>query len=292
LYKQTLEEAAEDGTMTDALALAQRYHEAWTTGDYTLALSLLSPELDVEVPINNYPTTGAFGEALIRTAEMSERIEMLSQMQRGDEAMLLYDMTLSGAGAGAGTVRIVEHFTVVRDRIVRLRQIHDTMPFRAPAAGTTTGRIADEGDAVDTGYERQLVLDAAPDRLFTALTTLDGLTGWWASTAEGVTTTGGEFRLYFAGLTETITMRVQAAEPSCVVWTCLRHTGLPDWDGTRLFFTWDERADGDTVLQFRHEGLTPELDCFEQCRAGWDHFLSSLATYLAGRGGTPYSAAD
>lgn len=45
---------------------------------------------------------------------------------------------------------------------------------------------------------------------------------------------------------------------------------------------------GSTRLDFRHLGLVPELDCYEQCHAGWDHFLASLAAHVAGRGGSPY----
>jgi hypothetical protein len=53
-------------------------------------------------------------------------------------------------------------------------------------------------------------------------------------------------------------------------------------------------VDGDTSeLQFRHRGLTTELDCIEQCTRGWDHFLASLREYVeVGRGMPRGSDAD
>jgi hypothetical protein len=53
-------------------------------------------------------------------------------------------------------------------------------------------------------------------------------------------------------------------------------------------------VDGDaSELQFCHHGLTPELDCIEQCTPGWDQYLASLREYVeAGRGSPRGSSAD
>ena len=34
------------------------------------------------------------------------------------------------------------------------------------------------------------------------------------------------------------------------------------------------------MLYFRHEGLTPELECFDMCHEGWTHYLASLVSYV------------
>jgi ketosteroid isomerase-like protein len=112
---------------SDALSVTRRYHEAWTRKNYEQAIELLAPTLMVEVPINEYPTTESFGQALRRFGELVASTEVLSEMGRGDEAMLLYDMQVNGLGR----LRVVEHFTVAGGRIVRLRQIHDTAAVRA-----------------------------------------------------------------------------------------------------------------------------------------------------------------
>ena len=110
----------------DALTIARTYHDAWTGGDFDRAVSLLASELRVEVPINDYPTTERFAAALRGFGSLARRVELLSAMGAGGEAMLLYDMDVEALGP----LRIVEHFTVADGRIVRLRQIHDTADLR------------------------------------------------------------------------------------------------------------------------------------------------------------------
>jgi hypothetical protein len=106
----------------DALAIARAYHNGWTAGDFATAIALLSDQLQVEVPINDYPTMDSFAAALVRFGSQVKSVELLSEMAEGNQAMLLYDMQV----VSLGTMRIVEHFTVADDKIVRLRQIHDT----------------------------------------------------------------------------------------------------------------------------------------------------------------------
>jgi uncharacterized protein YciI len=111
----------------EALSVARAYHDAWTSKRFEEAVALLASELEVEVPINEYPTTGSFAEALKAFGSMVEHAELLSEMSAGDEAMLLYDMDVQGLGK----MRIAEHFTVGDGKIARIRQIHDTAALRA-----------------------------------------------------------------------------------------------------------------------------------------------------------------
>ena len=49
----------------------------------------------------------------------------------------------------------------------------------------------------------------------------------------------------------------------------------------------------ESELQFRHHGLTSQLDCIDQCTRGWDHFLVSLRDHVeVGRGMPRASDAD
>jgi ketosteroid isomerase-like protein len=117
---------------TDTMALVRAYHDAWTSKNFDDAIALLSPALQVEVPINDYPTTESFGQALVRTGGMTARVNVLSAMSAENEAMILYDMDVEKVGR----LRVVEHFTVADGKIVRLRQIHDTAAVGAAGMGT------------------------------------------------------------------------------------------------------------------------------------------------------------
>jgi ketosteroid isomerase-like protein len=111
----------------DTAAIIRTYHDAWTTKDFAKATALLGDALEVEVPVNEYPTAESFAAALTGFASMVTGVELLAAMSDGDEAMLLYDLT---AGP-VGRLRVAEHFTVADGKIVRIRQVHDTMPVRA-----------------------------------------------------------------------------------------------------------------------------------------------------------------
>ena len=96
--------------------------------------------------------------------------------------------------------------------------------------------------------------------------------------------TGGELRFSFGSGTCVIHVD-EATRPSAVRWTVTECAFVPDWEGTRPSFTITPLDDGACELQFRHGGLTSELDCIEECTRGWDHFIVSLRDYVeSGRG--------
>lgn len=113
------------------LAVARRYHDGWSTGNYEQSIDLLAPDLTVEVPINHYPTADSFAQALRNFGQMVTQVELLSEIANQSEAMVLYDMKAKQLG----WLRVAEHFSVADGKIVKLRQIHDTAPVRAAALG-------------------------------------------------------------------------------------------------------------------------------------------------------------
>jgi uncharacterized protein YndB with AHSA1/START domain len=274
---------------SETLNVVDAYHQAWTTKRFDDAIALLSPSLQVEVPINNYATPEAFAEALVRFGGEVASVEILSELAGGDEAMILYDMEVPGLGV----IRIVEHFTIGNGKIVRLRQIHDTVPMRAggfDTAESEDGVREEIGSTDSAGYGAEVPIEAPLGQVFEAITSLEGLIGWWASNATGSCTLGSSFELGFAGMDESITWRVETVvAPTSVAWTCLSHTGLPDWDGTKVVFELTEHDTAITVLKFQHIGLVPELACYEQCHAGWEHFLPSLKSYCEKGQGSPFA---
>ena len=109
-----------------SLAVVRAYFDAWTSGQFPRAIALLADPLRVEVPINAYPDKESFGQAVTAFGGMTSAVRLLAEFHAGSEAALIYDMDV----ANLGTIRVAEHFQVRDERIVLIRQIHDTWALR------------------------------------------------------------------------------------------------------------------------------------------------------------------
>ena len=127
------------------------------------------------------------------------------------------------------------------------------------------------------------VENGSPQRVYDALTTLDGLSGWWAEKTAGDTAPGGviEFRFGPGG----IDMRVVELDPGRLVrWEVVG--GPEEWIGTEVRF--DIRQDGDwTIVLFRHEGWREPVEFMSHCSTKWATYLVSLKQLLETGTGAP-----
>lgn len=55
-----------------------------------------------------------------------------------------------------------------------------------------------------------------------------------------------------------------------------------EWTGTKVIFEISEKGDK-TQLVFTHEGLTPEIECYESCAPSWSQYLQSKLWPLINR---------
>lgn len=134
-------------------------------------------------------------------------------------------------------------------------------------------------------------IDTAADSaaFVAALTTTQGINGWWSLRAEVAPGVGGEHTLRFdKGGTEVVMkFRVDGIEDNRVSWTCLDNDN-PVWPGTTLTWT---LADG--AVTFRQAGFADQwvgTPPYEMTigPGGWGHFMTSLRAYLAGDKGQPW----
>ena len=124
---------------------------------------------------------------------------------------------------------------------------------------------------------------SSPQRVHDALSTLDGLSGWWAEKTTGDTEPGGviSFRFGPGG----IDMRVVELDPGRLVrWEVVG--GPEEWIGTEVRF--DIRQDGDwTIVLFRHEGWWEPVEFMSHCSTKWATYLVSLKQLLETGAGAP-----
>ena len=129
-------------------------------------------------------------------------------------------------------------------------------------------------------FRRYLGVRAAPDAVRAAVSTAEGVSGWWFPT-----TTVGDGRLSVAMGASGVELEVYS-EDDDVVWDVLDCPVEPAWVGTRIRFAADPDGRGGTALTFTHHGLAM-LPCLEVCTAGWSWYLPSLAAHAETGAGTP-----
>lgn len=124
---------------------------------------------------------------------------------------------------------------------------------------------------------------ASVEQVYAALTTIEGLSGWWATDTKGQADVGGilEFRFAPGGFD----MKVRELKPSeSVLWEVV--DGPPEWVGTTVRF--DLKQDGDyAIVLFAHEGWREPVEFMYHCSTKWATFLVSLKQLVETGTGAP-----
>ncbi|WP_183101089.1 SRPBCC family protein [Nocardioides pelophilus] len=125
---------------------------------------------------------------------------------------------------------------------------------------------------------------ASPEAVSAALTTTDGLAGWWTSETTGDPEPGGvvAFRFGDAGGFD---MKVLDARPGeLVLWEVV--DGPEEWIGTQVRFD-IKREDDWTIVLFRHEGWREQVEFMHHCSTKWATYLMSLKSLVETGKGQP-----
>ncbi len=122
-----------------------------------------------------------------------------------------------------------------------------------------------------------------PEKVYDALTTVDGLAGWWTDDTKGSAEVGGvlEFRFPPGGFD----MKVLDVDPGKhLQWEVV--DGPAEWVGTTI--DWDLRQDGDyTIVLFKHEGWKEPVEFMHHCSTKWATYLMSLKSLVETGEGAP-----
>ena len=121
------------------------------------------------------------------------------------------------------------------------------------------------------------------DEVYAALTTIEGLSGWWATDTKGQTEVGGilEFRFIPGGFDMLVRELVPGKR---VLWEVV--DGPPEWIGTTV--RWDLSQVGDwAIVLFAHEGWSEPVEFMYHCSTKWATFLVSLKQLVETGKGAP-----
>jgi uncharacterized protein YndB with AHSA1/START domain len=157
---------------------------------------------------------------------------------------------------------------------------------------------------------RQNVLIAASaEEVYRALTTQEGLAGWWtpAATAEAKVNSVARFPFNFPTFVYTKEMKVTELKPNArIEWECIE--GADEWIGTTISFRLEagdkatlgnahpellgqleqQKSDKGTLLIFEHNGWKEYTPGFSECSFTWGQFLRSLKRLCETGKGQPW----
>ena len=142
------------------------------------------------------------------------------------------------------------------------------------------------------GFSTSLSVDESPKQVFDAIT---NVRGWWSEGLEGNSEKLNDEFIYRYGNVHLSKMKlVEVIPEKRVVWQVLENyfnftKDEHEWVGTRVIFDISRQGDK-TQLQFTHEGLVPEYECYSACVNGWTQYITqSLYSLITTGMGKPNS---
>lgn len=130
------------------------------------------------------------------------------------------------------------------------------------------------------------------DKVYKALSTIEGLANWWTEEVEGEEQTGGKIKFTFRTKTGEVkgqmVMEVkELSEQRRVTWQCIE--GPDEWIGTDITFDLSQQ-DGQTIILFGHRNWREAIEFTAHCSTKWAVFLLSLRDYVETGKGQPSPA--
>jgi uncharacterized protein YndB with AHSA1/START domain len=126
-----------------------------------------------------------------------------------------------------------------------------------------------------------------PADVYAALTTLEGLRGWWTRDTTGDADVGGVIRFRFAGAPDLggFDMSVLETVPDkLVLWEVVE--GPMEWLGTRIRFDLAQEDDY-TIVLFEHAGWKEPVEFMHHCSTRWATYLLSMKRFVETGTGKP-----
>lgn len=125
----------------------------------------------------------------------------------------------------------------------------------------------------DQSYTTTIEVTNPPEDVFDRITAIPK---WWSTDFEGNSTKlDDEFVIHHPGAHFSRQKLVEVIPDEKMVWQVTDSNldwlekNQHEWTNTKMIFKIVAREDK-TVLHFTHEGLVPELECYDRCTRGWN----------------------
>jgi uncharacterized protein YndB with AHSA1/START domain len=128
-----------------------------------------------------------------------------------------------------------------------------------------------------------VVIKTTPEKVYKAITTQEGIEGWWCKNTTAKPEIGFVNIFIFGKFRNE--MKISVLTPNKkVAWDCI--DSIEEWIGTTISFDLEEKGEN-TLLRFTHGGWRAITDTFAGCNYDWALFMKSLKTFCETGTGTP-----
>jgi uncharacterized protein YndB with AHSA1/START domain len=127
-------------------------------------------------------------------------------------------------------------------------------------------------------HSHRILINAPKREVFNAITTEEGLRGWYTPTTQGGAGHGEQIKLHFKTKEGPLHWKIEVTEPGTTVrWECLEGPGSAA--GTKAIFHLVEKGEGSTSVDLDHEGKDESDDKLRVCNTMWGVLMSHLKKY-------------
>lgn len=132
-------------------------------------------------------------------------------------------------------------------------------------------------------------IQAPVQKVYEALSTVDGIAGWWTEHTSGISQIGKTIVVRFLSSDGkeigSMNMEVKALEPGKTVhWTFI--AGPEEWIGTEAVFNLHQEGDY-TIVLFGHKNWREAVEFTAHCSMKWAIFMLSLKGFVETGKGRP-----
>ncbi|MCX4404164.1 SRPBCC domain-containing protein [Streptomyces sp. NBC_01764] len=133
----------------------------------------------------------------------------------------------------------------------------------------------------------QIRVATDPETVYRAVSTPEGVAGWFTTGAQIGEGVGALHRLSFPGAPMTWDFRIdEAAAGKRLAQTVV--AGPPQWIDTEIAYALEVHPEGGTVVRFDHIGFAEIDDMFREVTMGWAGMFARLKEYVETGTPVPY----
>jgi uncharacterized protein YndB with AHSA1/START domain len=142
-------------------------------------------------------------------------------------------------------------------------------------------KIKEKDGTMMINMPHQITINAAPEKIFDAITTTEGIKGWWSTDAKAEPQLGSLTEVAFYNRQAIFQLHVNQLESGKLVEWIAQHD-MPAWKGTKIRFDLSVIENGATVVNFNHSGFESMEGPYAMINTTWGSLMYILKQYVEG----------